>query len=182
MARLAVRLPAVLQGKDRPRNGKERLAFASLCLSYRKQYATAVHFYHEAFAAQAGLLDDLEAAHRYNAACAAALAGTGQGNDGRQLAQGERARLRQQAREWLLADLQSWRRRLEEGGEQTRTRLVKTMESWQQDSDLAGVRGTAALNHLPQAERAAWQQLWTEVADLLRRARARVAPVKSSSR
>ena len=41
----------------------------------------AARFYEEAFAAQPKLADDLGAAHRYNAACAAALAGCGQSKD-----------------------------------------------------------------------------------------------------
>ena len=43
------------------------------------------------------------------------------------------------------------------------------MRHWQQDADLAGVRGKEALAALPADERAEWEKLWAEVADLLRR-------------
>jgi hypothetical protein len=41
------------------------------------------------------------------------------------------------------------------------------MRHWQQDSDLAAVRGEQALAALPQEERLAWARLWREVAALL---------------
>ena len=42
---------------------------------------------------------------RYNAACAAALAGSGRGHDTGKLKDDELARLRKQALDWLRADL-----------------------------------------------------------------------------
>ena len=45
-------------------------------------------------------------------ACAAALAGCGQGKDAGKLAGDERTRLRNQALGWLKADLEAWRRLL----------------------------------------------------------------------
>jgi hypothetical protein len=41
---------------------------------------------------------------------------------------------------------------------------------WQQDAELACVRDRGALDKLPESERQAWQQLWDDVAALLRRA------------
>ena len=49
------------------------------------------------------LADNLAAVHRYNAACAAALAACGQGNDADNLDGKECARLRGQALDWLRA-------------------------------------------------------------------------------
>jgi hypothetical protein len=40
----------------------------------------------------------------------------------------------------------------------------------QKDADLAGLRDPDALAKLPEAEREPWQQLWTDVAALLKRA------------
>jgi hypothetical protein len=48
--------------------------------------------------------------HRYNAACAAALAGCGQGADGADLTPARRAALRAKALGWLRADLDVWRK------------------------------------------------------------------------
>jgi hypothetical protein len=44
--------------------------------------------------------------------------------------------------------------------------VVNKMQHWQQDTDLAGVRGPEALSRLPEAERPAWQQLWAKVETL----------------
>jgi hypothetical protein len=41
------------------------------------------------------------------------------------------------------------------------------MRHWQQDSDLASVRGEQALAALPQEQRLAWAGLWRDVATLL---------------
>src|SRR5262249_11851199 len=44
------------------------------------------------------------------------------------------------------------------------------LRDWQQDGDLAGLRGPVALAKLPPEERQACQQLWADVADPLARA------------
>src|SRR5262249_47033378 len=71
------RLPGVLAGRDRPADS-EAVALAALCQHPSKRlYATAARLCADAFAARAALAVDLTTASRYNAACAAALAGTG---------------------------------------------------------------------------------------------------------
>jgi hypothetical protein len=40
------------------------------------------------------------------------------------------------------------------------------LHNWRSDPALAGVRDTGPLAALPSAERAAWQQLWADVAAL----------------
>jgi hypothetical protein len=112
------------------------------------------------------------AGHRYHAACAAALAGCGQGKDADKLTDTERARLRRLALDWLRADLKVWGLLLDEGPDKVRPVIVGRMRHWQADAYLAGVRGSAALAKLPKAERQAWQDLWDEVADTLAKARA----------
>jgi eukaryotic-like serine/threonine-protein kinase len=56
-------------------------------------------------AATPQLAEDLRAGRRFNAACAAALAGCGRGDDGARLTEPELTALREQAREWLQLDL-----------------------------------------------------------------------------
>ena len=108
--------------------------------------------------------------NRYNAACAAALAGCGQGKDADQSDDKERARLRRQALDWLRADLTAWRNLLEKDKAKWDTVVLQQMQHWLGDTDFNGVRGTAALAKLPQAERGDWQRLWEEVAALRQRA------------
>src|SRR5581483_6078749 len=88
-----------LAGKATPANAQERIDLAQLCQLYRKQYAAAARFYEEAFAGQPKLAEELNS-HRYNAACAAALAGCGQGQDADKLDGKEKARLRGRALAW----------------------------------------------------------------------------------
>src|SRR5204863_1509606 len=71
------KLPAILEGKEKPADAAEHLALARLCQEYKKRYAAAERFYAEAFEAKPELAKDLRNGHRYNAACAAALAGCG---------------------------------------------------------------------------------------------------------
>jgi tetratricopeptide (TPR) repeat protein len=175
LVRLDERLSAVLAGKATPKDAAERLGFAQLCQQHRQRYAAAARFYSEAFTEQPTLAGQLDA-HRYNAACAAARAGIGQGKDTAGQGETERARLRQQALGWLRADLSGWGQLLQKGPEKARPVIAQQMRHWLADPDFAGVRGAEALARLPEAERADWQKLWADVADTLKRATATPAP------
>jgi serine/threonine protein kinase/Tfp pilus assembly protein PilF len=154
-------------------------------LCERGDWESAVREYAEAFAAWLKLLGHPSPGKLYDAAAVAALAGCGQGQaalvmehahhpgvikDAGRLGDQERAGLRKQAREWLRADLERWRRLLEKGPDTTRPRTAEEMQHWLEDPDFAGVRGEQALAGLPQAERSDWQQLWKEVESLRQRA------------
>jgi tetratricopeptide (TPR) repeat protein/tRNA A-37 threonylcarbamoyl transferase component Bud32 len=173
---LDARLTAILQGKTTAKDAAEQLALADLCQRYKKRHVAAVRFYQDAFAAQPKLAEKLHDWARYNAACAAALAGCGKGKDGDQLKAKERAGLRQQALDWLRADLVVWSKQLEDADAKTRKAVHQTLQHWQKDADLAGVRGEEALAKLPEAERAAWQQFWAEVETLRQKAAAANSP------
>jgi tetratricopeptide (TPR) repeat protein len=159
-------LPDILAGKTTPAGPAERIELAGLC-SLKQWHHAAARFYEDAFAAQPTLADVL-GAHRYNAACAAALAGCGQGNNA-PTADPERARLRGQALVWLQGDLTVWRQRLDKEPDKARPAGLTQMRRWLVDPDLAGVRGEA-IAQLPEAERQPWQKLWDDVADALARA------------
>ena len=109
------KLAAILDGTAKLGNNTERLALAQFCQQpYKKLNATSCRFYTEAFANDPKLAEDMQHWHRYNAACTAALAGCGQGNDIAQLDDKERARLRKQALAWLRADLAHWNKQADE--------------------------------------------------------------------
>jgi serine/threonine protein kinase/tetratricopeptide (TPR) repeat protein len=179
-ARLDDRLSAVLAGKDQPRDAAECLGFAELCQLHRQRYAAAVKFFEQAFDVERKLAEDLRAGHRYNAACAAALAGSGQGKDADKLNAKERARLRAKALDWLRADLDAWGRLLNKQPDMARPVVVEQMRHWQADTDFSGVRGPQALSQLPEAERKLWQRLWDDVANTLARAQGKTTPDKKS--
>jgi tetratricopeptide (TPR) repeat protein len=163
------RLPAVLAGTDRPADQAEWLEFAQLCR--RKQwFRAAAGLYHEVFTAQSRLAADLGAGHRYFAACAAALAATGRGQDAAKLDDPERARLRRQALDWLRADLTAWTTVLDQNTPPGRTQAQQILQHWQKDPDLVSLRSEKDLARLPEAERNAWVRFWADVAALLKRA------------
>jgi serine/threonine-protein kinase len=163
-------LPDILAGKAAPASAGVRIELAQLC-SCKRLHRAAAHFYEDAFAAEPKLADDLGAGHRYDAACAAALAGCGQGKDADQLDSKERARLRQQALDWLRADLKSCQQLMNKLAGKAGPVIAQRMQHWLADTDFAGLRGEQALAKLPEAERQAWQKLWQEV-ELLRRSAA----------
>jgi hypothetical protein len=79
----------------------------------------------------------------------------------------EQSRLRQQARDWLKADLALWDKQADSADLKLRESVHKRMKQWQTDPDLTGVRDKDDLAKLPTAERDAWQKLWAEVAAIL---------------
>jgi tetratricopeptide (TPR) repeat protein len=182
MRQFYARLPDVLRAQPRLAPewlAPEWLAFAAFCQQPCKGLnAAAALLYADAFAAAPRLADDLGPQHRYNAACAAALAAAGQGKDA-PADDKERARLRRQALDWLRADLAAWRGQLNKAPDRAQPAVAKTLAHWQQDADFAGVRGAKALAGLPEAERQEWEKLWLEVIALRRRAGQRPAAESS---
>jgi hypothetical protein len=182
LVELDAMLPKVLLGEVEPAGVGERLALAQICQRHKSLYAAACRFYAAAFAIQPQLAKDLRVPHRYNAACAAALAGCGQGQDAAGLGEKERARLRQQACDWLLADLAAWRTLLEKQRDIIRPVVIQKMRHWLQDDAFTGVRGEKALAELPAAEPRSWRKLWDAVADTLTRAQGKAALDTKSDR
>jgi serine/threonine-protein kinase len=172
LVRLDDRIADVLRGNGQPKDAAERLGFAQLCQQPSKRlYAAAARFYSDAFTAEPKLVGEKPSDHRYNAACAAALAGCGQGKDADAPDEKERARLRRQALDWLQADLAAWGKLLEKEPDKLRPVIQQQLQHWQEDSDFAGVRGLEALAKLPEVERQAWQKLWADVEKTLAKAR-----------
>jgi hypothetical protein len=181
LAELDGKLPAILNGQRQPTDTVERLDLAQLCqMPCQKRYAAAFRFYREAFTAEPKLLGDQPSVHRYNAACAAALAGCGQGADAKTVDDQERVRLRQQALDWLRADLKAYRQVLDKVADQAGPAIAQRMQHWLKDDDLAGLRGAESLARLPEAERKDWQKLWQEVVALRQRAAARPGAASST--
>jgi serine/threonine-protein kinase len=174
LAELDRKLPDLLHNKLQPTDAAEGLSVAWLCQQpYTQLYAAAARFYSDAFASDPKLADDLGSGHRYNrynAACAAALAGCGQGKEAPSVDDQEGARLRRQALTWLRADLDAWAKLLDDATPEQRAQAAEMLKHWQEDTDLAGVRDKEALEKLPEGEREAWGALWTEVEALRQKA------------
>jgi serine/threonine-protein kinase len=165
---LDARLPALLQDRDRPADADEAAAFAQLCAAKRLD-ATAARLWSEAFAARPGLAEDPMTDARYQAARAAAMAGTGHSRDHPPPDDAARARWRRQALDWLAADLTAFDRRLEAGKHRRRVEVLKGLGRWRLDPALAGLRDEPAIAAIPEAERPAIRALWARADALLDR-------------
>jgi Tfp pilus assembly protein PilF len=175
LVELDSRLSAVLKGEAQPASTAEQIEFAHLCL-LEKRYAASARFSRAAFTAEPGLADNVPSGVRYNASCCAVLAAGGLSKDAAELQDEERARWRQQALDWLRADLTWWNKEIDKVNGQERAVIAQQMQHWQSDKDLASVRDRTALDKLPKAERWAWQKLWADVAATLARARETTPP------
>jgi hypothetical protein len=157
-------------GKEKLNNAYERAEFATFC-GYRQHLnRAAVKFFAEAFIAAPKLAEDLDANYRYNAACFAACAAAGRGEDAAKLDEQRQADFRKQALQWLQADLSAWNRLLENDPKLNGRTIEQMMRHWQQDADLADVRGSEALAKLPTTEREGWRTLWVDVENLRKKA------------
>ena len=163
---LDARLAEVLGGKKVPADALERtrLAFRA----YEKSFPTSsARLYSEALANEPRLAADRRAEHLYNAARTAALAASGQGKDEPPPDGAAKDRLRKQARDWLQAELTAWANVLDSGPIATKAKIAPTLKHWKADPDLAGIRDEKELAKLNAEERAAFQQLWTDVDQLV---------------
>jgi hypothetical protein len=75
-------------------------------------------------------------------------------------------RLRQQALDWLRADLGAYIRLAENGNRNIHQAVQQRLTHWQENPNLAALRDAKALAVLPEKERPAWENLWADVAAL----------------
>jgi serine/threonine-protein kinase len=169
LAALEARLPAVIRGEDKPEDGAEGTTLADMAYKAGRHGASA-RLYDGAFRSDPKLAEDMNAQHRYNAACAAALAGCGQGKDNPPPDAAARAKLRGQALGWLKDELAAWSKMLDDGNPAARAAARPALDHWKVDTGLAGLRDEAELAKFPDEERAACRALWTEVDHLRERA------------
>jgi eukaryotic-like serine/threonine-protein kinase len=164
--RLDHRLAALINGDREPEDNAERLELARRAYD-KALHATAARLWIEAIETDPKLAEDRQAENAYNAACAAALAGSGHGKDVPKPDEAAKAKLRGQAQTWLKSELSAWKRVVMTVGPGNKELVAKTLAHWKGDADLAGVRDASALDKLPEAERKGWQALWGEVDSLL---------------
>jgi tetratricopeptide (TPR) repeat protein len=170
LVNLDARLPDILAAKDKPADNSECLYLAQMCQEHKKLFASSARFYARAFESDPELAKSSANGHQYNASCAAALAGCGQGNDVDRVDEMECARLRTQALEWLRADLTYWTKQTISEKAADRAKVQQPLKHWQGDSDLVGIRDKDALSKLPTEEQESFNQLWAEVEAVLKKA------------
>jgi eukaryotic-like serine/threonine-protein kinase len=168
LAELDAKLTLVLAGKEKVAEGIDLMTLGVLCFENKQMYLSATHFFTEGFAASPQLASDYRKQYRSSAARSAVLAAQGKGKEADKLMESDPPRLRRQALMWLKADLASWSKQLASEKAADREEARRSFEAWQKTPDLAAVREAAALQKLPQAERAEWASFWEKVSDLLK--------------
>ena len=168
-AMLFPNLPAFLAGTYQPADQCEQLAFVGAA-EFNNLTCASARLYADAFAAEPSLANDPERARRYYAACMPASAGCGRGKDASNLDDEERARLRDQARRWLRAEVDAWGLKLDSDPD-AKEMVEKALKQWRIDPDLAGLREPDFLDRLPVAESRACRELWKEIDAQIERAR-----------
>ncbi len=150
-------LPAFLAGTYQPADQCERLAFVRAA-EFNGLTCASARLYADAFAADPSLANDPERGRRYRAACMAASAGCGRGKDASNLHDEERARLRDQARRWLRAEVAAWRKKID-SAPAAKEPAENALNRWLIDPDLAGLREPDLLRKLPFAENLACSEM-----------------------
>ncbi len=164
MLALQSRLPEALRGKLEM-EADERAALARLC-RIRQLHAASARLWDETFSKSPRYAEDPNTGYRFAAACSAALAATGQGQEVPLTDQPVRDRLRKKAIDWLEADLTLCAAMIETGSYPERSAIPTRLSYWRVVPDLAGVRDPAALADIPADEHRRCTALWSRV-DLL---------------
>src|SRR5262249_6054789 len=142
------------------------LALADLCVRYKHLPAASARLYADAFTAEPKLVTELNQQHRYNAACSAALAAAGQGEDVRLLPDKVAAMFRRWALGWLREELAAYGKTAPQSNSAMKPTIQQRMAHWQRDPDLAGVREPKHLAQLSPVEKEEWRRLWAAVANM----------------
>jgi serine/threonine-protein kinase len=158
-------LPALLDGKVEPKDNAERVEYAIMA-QIKKYHHAAANLFADAFAADPKLAE--EPGYLFDSANSPVLAAAGRGEDGAQLDEGERVRMRELALVWLRADLGLYAKKLETGKPEDRAAVQDALRKWQEEPDLASIRDPAALALLSAEEKDAFGRLWADVAEILR--------------
>jgi serine/threonine protein kinase/Flp pilus assembly protein TadD len=159
----------IVQGKVQPANAVEGDEYAQLCY-WKRHYVAAARLWADSFAEDPKLAEDLRSGHRYRAALAASLAAAGQGEDAGPLDGKDRAGWRNQAMEWLRADLCFLMKLVESPKAEDRLLARERLLSLKYHPALANLRDLAAIRRLPAEEQQPCIDVWLLVEPLLERA------------
>ncbi len=169
LAALEERLPALIQGKQKPANPSEYLELARLC-TFKQLHGAAAKFFADAFAARPALATE-RAGHLYQAASAAADAGCGKGKDTPALDKEQQAHWRKQALAWLEADISLKSQQIQSGEPGVRSAAISALEHWSADPTFGYFREGSFSAHIPPGEQEQWRRFWFGVDSLLRSAK-----------
>ncbi|WP_020468764.1 serine/threonine-protein kinase [Zavarzinella formosa] len=159
-------LTAFLEGKHQPQDNEERLTLAGIC-QFKNRSRELSQLYMAAFADNPRLADDHVGRLRLFAARAAALTGGGRGEGAANLSELAKSHWRDQARQWLRAELATWAKVLNGASEESRELVRRKLTQLQTDPDLSALRQPSELAKISDEERMDSLALWDEVTVLL---------------
>ena len=162
LIKLDARLAVIQSGQDKPFGLDETLRLAMFCMNEKGQNRAAYQLFQQAFQMAPSLREHTNANYRYLAAAAAFACGTGMGTDVASLSLEEKEKMRGQALDSMKAELASLQKRHQAG---KRDEVRQMLENWFRDP------AWRSIPQLPDAERAVWQQLWSDANNLLNQAR-----------
>jgi superkiller protein 3 len=163
-AALEARHPGIWQGQAKGELSPDDLNVAARTLWNMQRYTVSARLLADALEARPALAERLG----YNAACAAAKAASGQGQDASTLSDSGRSHWRNQAVQWLRGDLDLKARQMASAGGKARAELQASLRQWLHEPALAILRDPPALAKLLARERETCQKLWHDVEQLLR--------------
>jgi eukaryotic-like serine/threonine-protein kinase len=172
---LEVRFPAVVEGAEFPVDAEEEVSFARIAFA-RHEPVAAARLWAESFASSPELATDLTTANRFQAARAAALAGSAHGHGDSASDDESRARWRKLAIDWLSADLTASATALTSGSYQEREAVLRRLGRWRVDPALAGIRDERELAGLAESERRSLREFWLRAEAIRARGTAPAAP------
>ena len=161
-------LRGFLEGSYRPRSNDEKLCLLGVC-QFEGRYEKAAEIFAEVLATDAHLADDLNSKARFRAACIAAALGAGRGHDAAGLDEAGRLRWRNQARDWLRADLALVTKLSISDPVMWRGYLKTVLKNWSSDPDLRGLQDPDACKGLLASEQKDFRTLCEELEILINR-------------
>jgi hypothetical protein len=162
LLKLDPRLDRYLKGEIKPTGAGEACELALFCAwPSRRLFGEAARLYEQAFAAEPARASDLRLGYRYQAAGCAARASSGEGRDSQ--SREERAHWREQALNWLLADLSIRREQISHGTPAQAKDARSKLLYWLSDPQLVDVRDQRSLDAMTAAEREPWRELWRTI-------------------
>jgi serine/threonine protein kinase/Flp pilus assembly protein TadD len=162
-------MPAALRQEPPVPPASKLMDFGGVCFM-KQWFGAAATFFDRAINAERSWMEAPTFNRRYEAACAAVLAGGPRDKGPDKFDTAARGKFRQKALTWLRIELAARQKLFEQSSDKVRITTRTTMQHWQIDLNLATVRDPAELNHLSEVERRPWQQLWADVERLRQRA------------
>jgi WD40 repeat protein/tetratricopeptide (TPR) repeat protein len=162
---LLPKLDQYVQGTLKPSDADQRLDLARLCF-YRQRFAASARFYADTLSDPKGT-GEPKPGQRYNAACAAARASQGAG-DAASLDAAQRSHWRKQAIAWLRAELDAATRDLARSTAAERFWVLRRLQIWKVDADLASLRDADQIRKLPKDEQMLLATLWSDLDNALK--------------